>query len=58
MPVYRAVMEVTHHETWEVEAANEADAREKFETLSDEVIEDETGGEVVDWQPLSIKLAP
>jgi hypothetical protein len=50
MKVFRATMRVTHVETWEVDAKNEKEAREKFNTLSEDVDTDDSGGETVDWE--------
>lgn len=50
-------MRVTHVETWSVEADDEKSARAKLSALTPEVYTDETGGEVVDWEPISIKPA-
>ena len=57
MPTYDAVMRVVHRETWTVEAATEAEAREKFAKISDDVDTDETCGEVTDWEIVSVKKA-
>jgi hypothetical protein len=57
MPTYEAIMRVVHVETWEVEAADEAEARKKFSELTQDVIEDDSGGEVVDWEVQSIRPA-
>lgn len=56
MPVFEALMKVTHNETWAVEAKDAAEARKFFEKLSEDVETDETGGEVVDWEVLSVKV--
>ena len=48
MPTFTAEMRVVHHEVWEVEAKDEADARRKIEAMDSAVVDDETGGEVVD----------
>lgn len=55
MPIFEALMRVTHMETWAVEAKDEAEARKLFSELSEPVETDETGGEVVDWEVYSIK---
>ena len=57
MPTYDAVMRVVHRETWAVEAENEAEAREKFAKIADDVDTDETGGDVTDWEIVSVKKA-
>lgn len=54
---YEALVRVVHMETWSVEANNEAEARKKMSELSEDVQDDETGGEVVDWEVYSIKEA-
>lgn len=55
MGTFTATMRVVHVETWEVEAADAAEARRKFSELTEDVIEDETGGEVVDWEVTSVR---
>jgi hypothetical protein len=57
MPTFTALMQVVHHETWTVEADNEAEARDKIAMIHQDVDTDETGGEVVDWEVRSIKPA-
>ena len=57
MPTYDAIMRGVHRETWTVEAQDEAEAREKFAKISDDVDTDETGGEVTDWEIVSVKKA-
>ena len=57
MPTYDAIMRVVHRETWTVEAKDEAEAREKFAKIADDVDTDETGGEVTDWEIVSVKKA-
>jgi hypothetical protein len=42
-------------ETWSVEAKDEAEARKKFSEFTEDVQDDETGGEVVDWEVYSLK---
>lgn len=58
MPTFLATMRVVHVETWEVEAANETEARQKFSDLTEDVIDDDSGGEVVDWEVYAVKPAP
>ena len=58
MPEYEATMRVVHVETWAVEAKDINDARRKFSALTEDVIEDDTGGEVVDFEIQSVRLAP
>lgn len=58
MPEYLATMRVVHVETWAVEAADEAEARNKFSELAEDVIDDDSGGEVVDWEVQSVRRAP
>jgi hypothetical protein len=58
MPQFDAVVRVVHVETWSVEAKDAKEAREKFAKLAEDVIDDETGGEVVDWEVQSVKEAP
>jgi hypothetical protein len=55
MPTFTASVEVVHNETWEVDAADEAEARNKFTELTDDVIDDDSGGEVVDWTVTSVR---
>jgi len=55
MPEFDAVVRVVHVETWAVEAKDAAEAREKFSELTEDVITDDSGGEVVDWEVTSIK---
>lgn len=50
MPMFEANMRVIHHERWVVEAGNADEARKKFSELTEDVQEDETGGEVTDWE--------
>lgn len=57
MPQFDALMRVVHVETWSVEAVDEADARAKFGNFTEEVIDEDTGGEVVDWEIISVKPA-
>lgn len=58
MPTFLATMRVVHVETWEVEAADAAEARNKFSALAEDVIDDDSGGEVVDWEVQSVRLSP
>jgi hypothetical protein len=58
MPTFLATMRVVHVETWEVEAADEAEARNKFSELAEDVIDDDSGGEVVDWEVQSVRPSP
>lgn len=58
MPTFLATMRVVHVETWEVEAADAAEARKKFSELTEDVIDDDSGGEVVDWEVQAVKPAP
>lgn len=57
MPRYDIRMRVTYEETWSVEAADEADARRLAEDCDDSVDTEEFGGEVVDWEVTSLKVA-
>ena len=54
MPIFLATMRVIYVETWEVEAVNEAEARSKFSDLAEDVIDDDSGGEIVDWEVQSV----
>jgi hypothetical protein len=54
MKVYDATVRVIHVETWTVDAENEDDARKKFSELTEAVETDETGGEVVDWEVMTL----
>lgn len=58
MPTFNATMRVVHMETWEVQAKDKAEAREKFSKLTEDVIDDDSGGEVVDWEVYTIKQMP
>lgn len=58
LPTYLATMRVIHVETWEVEADDEKAARSAFGELSEKVAVDETGGETVDWEIISIRREP
>ena len=58
MPTFIAEMRVIHHETWEVEAKDEAEACCKIMGRHPDVIDDETGGEVVDVEIRHIKVSP
>lgn len=55
MATFIATMRVIHIETWEVEAADEVEAREKFRKLTEDVIADDSGGEIADWGIQSIE---
>lgn len=55
MPTFTATMRVVHVETWEVEAKSEAEARNKFSKFTEDVIDDDSGGEVVDWEVQSVR---
>jgi hypothetical protein len=55
MPTFRANVRVMSDETWEVEAADEAEARKKFEKMTEDVETDDSGGSVADWDVRSIK---
>ena len=55
MPTFLGTMRVVHVETWEVEAADEAEARNKFSELIEDVVDDDSGGEVVDWEVQSVR---
>lgn len=57
MPMFDAVMRVTHVELWSVEAENEHEAREKFDAYTDDVEDDTTGGDIVNWEITSIRVA-
>ena len=58
MPTFLATMKVTHVETWSVEAADEAEARNKFSELTEDVIDDDAGGEVTEWEVVAVRLDP
>jgi hypothetical protein len=58
MPTFTATVRVVHVETWEVEAKDEAEARKKISDLTEDVIEDDSGGEVVDWEVYTIRQQP
>jgi hypothetical protein len=55
MPTYEATVRVTHVETWSVDAADEAEARNKIQDMHKDVDTDDSGGEVVAWETISIK---
>jgi len=55
MPTFEATMRVVHSEIWTVEATNADEARKKFSELTEDVQEDESGGEVVDWECYAVK---
>ena len=55
MPTFTARVRVVHVETWEVKADNETEARKKMENMDDDVIDDDSGGEVVDWEVESLR---
>lgn len=57
MPTFLATMSVIHVETWEVEAADAREARQKFSKLTEDVIDDDSGGEVVDWEVQTVRPA-
>lgn len=57
MPRFDATMRVVHVETWSVEAKDAEEARAKFSELTEDVIDDDSGGEVVDWEVQFIKPA-
>jgi hypothetical protein len=57
MPQFEAIVRVVHVETWSVEAKDAAEARKKLSDFSEDVIDDETGGDVVDWEVTSVKEA-
>lgn len=50
MPIFEAMMRVTHEELWSVEAKDMDDAIKKLCKCDDDVDTDETGGTVVDWE--------
>lgn len=50
MKVYEAIVRVVYVETWTVDAKDETDARKKFSELTEDVDDDATSGEVVDWE--------
>lgn len=58
MPEFNARMRVVHVETWSVNATDASEARRKFSELAEDVIDDDAGGEVVDWEVLSVAPAP
>jgi hypothetical protein len=55
MPTFVVEMRVTHHEIWEVEAKDEDEARRKIIDMDDDVIDDETGGDIVDMEIRKIR---
>jgi len=55
MPMFDALVRVVHMETWSVEAKDAEEARQKLTEFTDDVQDDETGGEVVDWEVESVK---
>jgi hypothetical protein len=57
MKTFEATVRVVHVETWTVEAKNEAEARKKLSELTEDVVDDDGGGEVVDWEVVQIKEA-
>lgn len=57
MPTFLATMRVVYVETWEVDAEDEAAARKKFSELTEDVDDDATSGEVVDWEVYEVKEA-
>lgn len=50
-----ATMRVVHVETWTVEAKDEEEARKLFSELTEAVETDDNGGEVVDWEIVTVK---
>ena len=58
MATFLATMRVIHVETWEVEAKDAAEARQKFSQLTEDVIDYDSGGEVVDWEVQTVRQAP
>lgn len=58
MPKFLATMRVIHVETWEVEAHDIEGARRKFQLCTEDVIDDDSGGEIVDWEVVSVEDAP
>lgn len=52
--IYTAEVDVTSRETWTVEADSEAEAREKFKRMDRDVDTDSAGGEVLDWDVMSV----
>lgn len=49
MPHYEARVRVDYNEIWSVEAADEAEARNKLDALHGDVDADDNG-EVIDWE--------
>lgn len=58
MPEFDAIVRVVHVETWAVEAKDVTEAREKLSKLTEDVITDDSGGEVVDWEVQSVRPSP
>ena len=55
MPTFVAEMQVVHREFWHVEAKDIAEARSKIEAMHDDVVDDDSGGEVVDVEIVALK---
>ena len=58
MPTFDATVRVVHVETWSVEAKDRTEAKLKLSKFTEDVMHDETGGEVVDWEVMSVKESP
>lgn len=56
MPIFEAKVRTVHSEVWEVEAADEDEARKKFEAVDEEVEMGDPGQEIVDWTVGKIKM--
>jgi hypothetical protein len=57
MAIFEAHMRVVHLEIWSVEATDETEARKMISDMAEDVETDETGGETVDWEIMSLKTA-
>lgn len=55
MATFTAKVRVTTVETWEVEAKDKDEAWEKFKDNTEDVVNDDAGGKVVDWEIVSVK---
>lgn len=58
MPIFTATVRVVHVEAWEIEADDEDAARAKIDHLDPDVVTDDTGGEIVDWEITGIRQEP
>lgn len=55
MAIFIITMQVTYLETWTVDAQNEHVARELAKEPAESIEMDDTGGEMIDWDIVSIK---